>query len=72
MPITPRIFGERGRRRATSLGIDPDRLPPGQSPTVKWPVLSLGPTPGIPIERWELSIHGAVQEPAFILVTNLE
>ena len=40
MPITPRMFGERGRRRAQSLGIDPDRLPPGQSPTVKWPVLT--------------------------------
>ena len=26
MPITPRMFGERGRRRAESLGIDPDRL----------------------------------------------
>ena len=38
MPITPRIFGERGRRRARALGIDPGRLPPGQSPTVKWPV----------------------------------
>ena len=42
MPITPRMFGERGRRRAESLGIDPDRLPPGQSPTVKWPVLTVG------------------------------
>jgi hypothetical protein len=36
MPITRRIFGERGRRRAVSLGIDPARLPPGQSPTLKW------------------------------------
>jgi DMSO/TMAO reductase YedYZ molybdopterin-dependent catalytic subunit len=63
VPITPRIFGERGRRRAASLGIDPERLPPGQSPTIKWPVLSLGPTPRIPSESWQLSIDGAVAEP---------
>lgn len=63
MPITPRIFGERGRRRAAALGIDPDRLPPGQSPTLKWPVLSVGATPEIPRETWLLSIDGAVAQP---------
>ena len=63
MPITPRIFGERGRRRARALGIDPDRLPPGQSPTVKWPVLSVGPTPRVERDTWLLSIDGAVEAP---------
>ena len=63
MPITPRMFGARGKRRASALGIDPDRLPPGQSPTVKWPVLSLGATPKVPTSRWQLSIDGAVQHP---------
>jgi DMSO/TMAO reductase YedYZ molybdopterin-dependent catalytic subunit len=63
VPITPRIFGERGRRRARTLGLDPERLPPGQSPTVKWPVLSLGATPRIDRASWLLSIDGAVREP---------
>jgi len=63
MPITPRFFGERGKRRAVSLGIEPERLPPGQSPTVKWPVLSLGGTPRVSTEEWVLSIDGAVQAP---------
>jgi DMSO/TMAO reductase YedYZ molybdopterin-dependent catalytic subunit len=63
MAITSRIFGERGRQRAQSLGIDPGRLPPGQSPTVKWPVLSLGATPRIGTGEWTLSIDGAVDEP---------
>jgi DMSO/TMAO reductase YedYZ molybdopterin-dependent catalytic subunit len=63
MPITPRIFGERGRRRARSLGIDPERLPPGQSPTVKWPVLSVGATPRVELDRWVLSVDGAVENP---------
>lgn len=62
MPITSRIFGDRGRRRATSLGIDPARLPPGQSPTVKWPVLSIEETPQIPHEDWRLTIDGAVAD----------
>jgi DMSO/TMAO reductase YedYZ molybdopterin-dependent catalytic subunit len=63
MPITPRIFGERGRRRALALGIDPGRLPPGQSPTLKWPVLSLGETPQVDRSSWRLSIDGAVRTP---------
>ncbi len=63
MPITPRIFGERGKRRAGALGIDPERLPPGQSPTLKWPVLSVGATPRVDRAQWILSIDGAVQAP---------
>ena len=64
MPITPREFGERGRRRAASLGIDPDRVPPGQSPTVKWPVLSIeAETPDVATDIWQLSIDGAVTRP---------
>ena len=63
MPITPRFFGERGKRRAASLGIEPSRLPPGQSPTVKWPVLSVGATPAVSTDEWQLSIDGAVQSP---------
>ena len=63
MPITPRFFGERGERRAVSLGIEPERLPPGQSPTVKWPVLSVGGTPRVSTDEWVLSIDGAVESP---------
>ena len=62
VPITPRMFGDRGRRRAVSLGIDPERLPPGQSPTVKWPVLSIEQTPEIELATWTLTIDGAVAE----------
>jgi DMSO/TMAO reductase YedYZ molybdopterin-dependent catalytic subunit len=63
MAMTPRIFGARGTRRASALGIDPQRLPPGQSPTVKWPVLSLGQTPKIATSDWRLSVDGAVEHP---------
>ena len=60
MPLTPKTFGERGRRRAEKLGIDPARLPPGQSPTEKFPVLSVGPDPRVATESWTLSVFGEV------------
>ncbi|HEY4097493.1 MAG TPA: sulfite oxidase-like oxidoreductase [Baekduia sp.] len=63
MKLTPSVFGDRGRKRAIKLGIDPQRLPPGQSPTVKWPVLTVGPTPSVELERWSLSFYGEVEEP---------
>lgn len=63
MPITPRAFGERGRRRAVKLGIDPARLPPGQSPTEKFPVLTIGATPQLDTSTWSLSVHGLVGAP---------
>ncbi len=66
MPITSRLFGERGRRRALALGIEPERLPPGQSPTLKWPVLSVGAAPRVDRGQWLLSVDGAAQEP-FVL-----
>lgn len=46
--VTP---GFRGRRRDRS-----DRLPPGQYLADDFPVLSAGPTPRIPLERWQFTI----------------
>lgn len=71
MPITPRIFGERGKRRASALGIDPERLPPGQSPTLKWPVLSVGATPRVERTQWILSVDGAVEAPYVLTFDDL-
>ena len=59
--ITPRMFGDRGRRRAEKLGIDPDRLPPGQSPSVKFPVFTYSSVPQV--QTAELTIDGHVEEP---------
>ncbi|WP_163511529.1 sulfite oxidase-like oxidoreductase [Fodinicola acaciae] len=46
--ITP---GFRGRRRDGGV-----ELPPGQYPTEDFPVLSAGPTPRVPVDRWEFAI----------------
>jgi DMSO/TMAO reductase YedYZ molybdopterin-dependent catalytic subunit len=63
MPITSKVFGDRGRKRAEALGIDPKRLPPGQSPTTKWPVLDLGRQPAVSLAEWKLTVNGVVDEP---------
>jgi DMSO/TMAO reductase YedYZ molybdopterin-dependent catalytic subunit len=45
--------GFRGRRRENT---EPDRLPPGQYVTDDFPVLSAGPTPHTPLDRWSFSL----------------
>jgi len=53
-PISRGFFG---RPRAE---VDPDRVPPGQYVVEDFPVLSAGPTPRTPLDRWSLTIDGAV------------
>jgi len=49
MAIISRGFS--GRRSAEA-----GKLPPGQYLTATFPVLSAGPTPHLPLERWEFTI----------------
>ena len=53
----------RGFRRRREEPPEGDRLPPGQYLTRDFPVLSAGPTPDVPLDEWELSVTGAVDEP---------
>jgi DMSO/TMAO reductase YedYZ molybdopterin-dependent catalytic subunit len=41
----------------------PQRLPPGQSRTRKWPVLDAGGPPQIDLERWRFHVSGLVANP---------
>ncbi len=50
--------GFRGRRREDTSG----RVPPGQYLTDDFPVLSAGPTPRTPLDRWDFSITGDVDD----------
>ncbi len=52
--------GFKGRRRQTDLA---GRLPPGQYHTLGFPVLSAGPTPRTPLDRWDFSLVGEVEPP---------
>jgi len=47
--------GFRGRKPSGP----PGRLPPGQYETRDFPVLSAGPTPRTPLDRWDFVIRGA-------------
>jgi DMSO/TMAO reductase YedYZ molybdopterin-dependent catalytic subunit len=44
--------GFRGRRRDEGV-----QLPPGQYLTADFPVLSAGPTPHVPLDRWEFVVE---------------
>jgi DMSO/TMAO reductase YedYZ molybdopterin-dependent catalytic subunit len=50
----------RGFRRRHAELPDGAELPPGQYLTEGFPVLSAGPTPRIPLDRWTFSISGSV------------
>ena len=43
--------------------VDKDRLPPGQTLTDKWPVLTYGETPRIEPDDWRMRVWGLVDEP---------
>jgi len=57
MPIISRGF--KGRRRDDAPR---DRVPPGQYVTDDFPVLSAGPTPHTPLDQWDFTIVGEVDE----------
>jgi DMSO/TMAO reductase YedYZ molybdopterin-dependent catalytic subunit len=40
-----------------------DRVPPGQSLTTKWPVLTYGLTPRVDLARWTFRVFGLVERP---------
>ena len=40
------------------------RLPPGQRMVHNFPVLDLGIQPEVPLDKWELKIHGKVKTPS--------
>ena len=51
---SPVSRGFHGRERSTSAS----RLPPGQYETRDFPVLSAGPTPHVPLEKWDFAVQG--------------
>lgn len=57
------MIGQRGRRQAAKLGIDPSRVPPSQYLTERFPVLTYGRNPALDLETWSLSVWGDVEEP---------
>jgi DMSO/TMAO reductase YedYZ molybdopterin-dependent catalytic subunit len=55
--------GFLGRRQPADAAAG-ERVPPGQYLTADFPVLSAGPTPHTPLDRWTFGIDGLVRQPA--------
>lgn len=56
-------FFTRNRAELEDLGISPDRLPPGQYHTKRFPVLHVGSVPDVELATWDLKIDGLVDDP---------
>ena len=58
------LFGDDGGRREKEKKARAEgRLPPGQSLTIKWPVLHVGGVPRFDAAKWDFRIDGMVAEP---------
>jgi len=58
------LFGRDGNRKELeNLARRAGRLPPGQSLTLKWPVLHYGGVPVFDPATWDFKISGEVEEP---------
>jgi len=58
------IFGESSERKQLEQQRRSEgRLPPGQSLTLKWPVLQYGNVPRVDLRTWDFRIDGLVEKP---------
>jgi DMSO/TMAO reductase YedYZ molybdopterin-dependent catalytic subunit len=58
------IFGESSeRKKLETQRRSEGRLPPGQSLTLKWPVLQYGSVPVVDLRTWDFRIDGLVEKP---------
>jgi DMSO/TMAO reductase YedYZ molybdopterin-dependent catalytic subunit len=55
--------GDGGRREKEKKARAEGRLPPGQSLTIKWPVLHYGSVPRFDAAKWDFKINGLVERP---------
>lgn len=56
------MFRSRAERKVRDAGYDPERLPPGQYLTDKWPVLHAGSVPRTDLATWDFKVWGEVEE----------
>jgi len=57
------LFGDTGNRKKLELEArEAGRLPPGQSLTLKWPVLHAGNVPRVDLSTWDFRIDGLVEK----------
>ena len=67
-------FFDRNRKELADRGIDPDRLPPGQYFTDRFPVLHAGDIPDygdLEASGWDFNIAGLVEQPVTLTWAEL-
>src|SRR3989440_9865217 len=57
------LFRSKARQKVADKGYDPERLPPGQYLTEKWPVLHAGSVPKTDLATWDFKVSGEVERP---------
>ena len=65
-------FFDRNRKELIDKGYDPNRLPPGQYLTDRFPVLHVGDVPTYQPGEWNLTIDGLVDNPLTITLDDLK
>ncbi len=56
------LFRSKAEEKVRAAGYDPERLPPGQYLTEKWPVLHAGDEAQVDLGTWHLRVFGEVEE----------
>src|SRR5262245_40700133 len=54
------MFRSPAERKVKAAGFDPERLPPGQYLSTKWPVLHAGQVPKVDLATWTFRVFGEV------------
>jgi DMSO/TMAO reductase YedYZ molybdopterin-dependent catalytic subunit len=57
------LFRTKAEKKVADAGYAPERLPPGQYLTEKWPVLHAGSVPRTDLATWDLKVFGEVENP---------
>ena len=65
-------FLSKNRDELEAQGIDPERVPPGQYVTDRFPVLHAGVTPTIDLSTWDFRIEGLVLEPVTLTLGEVK
>jgi DMSO/TMAO reductase YedYZ molybdopterin-dependent catalytic subunit len=66
------LFRSKAEAKVRDAGYEPERLPPGQYLTEKWPVLHAGAVPDVDLATWTLEIEGEVEQPLRLSFEQLQ
>ena len=66
------LFRSKAEQKLVEKGLDPERLPPGQYLTDKWPVLHAGTVPQTDLSTWDFSVFGEVEQPITLSYDELQ